>query len=82
MKISSREAHPLAESIFSRIDTNNSGYIDYSEFIVSANSLEMTATQENLGLAFDYIDEQKKGMVSIEEIQGRLGDNIPTIAYQ
>jgi calcium-dependent protein kinase len=55
----------IAESIFERIDTNRSGFIDYSEFVVAANSIEMTATEENFRLAFDFIDEDKDGFISI-----------------
>jgi Ca2+-binding EF-hand superfamily protein len=42
----------------------------------------LTATNENLGLAFDFIDEDHDGLISIEEIQGRLGDNIPRPTYE
>lgn len=55
----------MAESIFKRIDTNNSGFIDYSEFLVAASNMEMTATPENIGLAFDYMDEDKNGWLSL-----------------
>ncbi len=44
LKISKKEAASISEAIFIRIDTNKSGLIDYSQFIVATRSMEMAAT--------------------------------------
>lgn len=47
LKLKDKEAQSIAEKIFAKVDTNNSGYIDYSgkkslvniEFLVAATNL-------------------------------------------
>lgn len=39
LKVSKNEAKSIATGIFKRIDTNNSGFIDYSEFLVAAKGI-------------------------------------------
>lgn len=54
----------IAEGIFKKVDTNSSGFIDYSEFLVSASNIEMTVTEENLDIAFDFMDSDNNGYLS------------------
>ena len=44
-KCSESEALSISEKIAKKSDVNHSGYIDYSEFVVSASKLEMMATE-------------------------------------
>lgn len=45
LKIPQKEAVSMSKAIFAKIDTNNSGFIDYSEFLVSAGNIEMTVSE-------------------------------------
>lgn len=56
----------MASHIFERVDINRSGYIDYSEFLVAASTIEVVISQENLDLAFDCFDENKDGSISVK----------------
>lgn len=47
----------LAKQIFKKVDLNNSGSIDFSEFLICASNIEITVGEENLDVAFDYIDK-------------------------
>ena len=64
MGVDEKKAQGLAKQIFKKVDLNNSGAIDfsgtpisYSEFIMCASNIELTVTEDNLDIAFDYIDE-------------------------
>ena len=81
LKIKAKEADELSKAIFEKIDTNKSGFIDYSEFLVSAGNIEMTVTEENLEMAFNYMDEDGNGSLSVAEIRQKLGDNISEESY-
>lgn len=48
-----------------------------------ASNIELTVNQDNLDIAFDYIDEvkilmiqDKSGYLSVQEIRDKLGSNI------
>jgi hypothetical protein len=38
--------------------------------------LELAVSEENLDTAFNYLDEDGNGVLSIQEIRKRLGENI------
>lgn len=46
----------LAQQIFKKVDMNSSGAIDFSEFMMCAANIELTVSEDNLDIAFDYID--------------------------
>jgi Ca2+-binding EF-hand superfamily protein len=64
-----KEAINLANSVFEKVDFNKSDSIDYSEFVVSAIDLELTVTERNLDIAFDYIDSDGSGALDVKEIR-------------
>jgi len=56
------------DKIFSQIDIDNSGYIDYTEFVASAMKLQELMTDVNLKRAFDMFDQDRSGTISAKEI--------------
>ena len=82
LDLSIKEATTIAKGIFRKVDTNNSGFIDYSEFVVSAGKMELIVTEENLELAFDCLDENKNGSLSAKELRDKLGVNISEESYE
>ena len=74
--MSEKEAISLTDSVFEKVDFNLSDAIDYSEFVVSAIDIELTVTERNLDLAFDYIDSDKSGALDVSEIREKLGIDI------
>jgi calcium-dependent protein kinase len=48
------------------VDTNNSGKIDFTEFIVAATSEEKLLNMSRLESAFGYFDIDRSGFITIE----------------
>lgn len=49
--------------------------------MISASNIEMMVTEENLEMAFDCMDTDGNGSLSVQEIRERLGDNISKETY-
>lgn len=56
------------------IDTNSSGYIDLTEFIVACLKMKDVITRSHFEQAFAYFDIDHSGSISFEEIAFFLGD--------
>lgn len=56
------------EAMFQAVDTDNSGFIDYTEFVVAATNQSSITTQEKLQAAFRMFDKDGEGTISAEEI--------------
>lgn len=56
------------------IDTNSSGYIDLTEFIVAGLKLKQVFTKDHFEQAFTYFDIDRSGNISFEEIAFFLED--------
>lgn len=56
------------------IDTNSSGYIDLTEFIVAGLKLKQVFTKEHFEQAFSYFDIDHSGSISYDEIAFFLQD--------
>lgn len=64
--------------MFKAVDTDNSGYIEYQEFVTAAiNQKEMT-TNENLLAAFKMFDKDGSGVITADDIRRVLsfGDSL------
>ena len=61
--------------IIKSIDFNNSGAIEYEEFIRIAIPKEDLFTDVNLKEAFDLFDINKKGIITINDMKEVLGMN-------
>lgn len=60
-------------SIFTQIDIDGSGYIDYTEFVASAMSQEDMMSGTKLERAFGMFDNDNSGTISLKEIRQVLG---------
>lgn len=61
------------EKMFSRVDADNSGFIDYSEFVVAAMNEKELTSDAKLQAAFKMFDKDGSGVISAEEIKDVLG---------
>jgi calcium-dependent protein kinase len=61
------------EKMFKSVDIDNSGFIDYSEFVVAAMNEKNLLTNEKLQAAFRMFDKDGSGYISSEEIKEILG---------
>jgi len=57
------------EQMFRSVDTDNSGFIDYTEFVVAATNQQNLTSQEKLHAAFKMFDKDGSGIISSEEIR-------------
>ena len=55
--------------MFSKVDTDNSGEIDYSEFVVSTMNEQNLLSNNKLQIAFKMFDKDGGGSISTEEIK-------------
>jgi len=72
-KYQSRMAPGTAEQdvrqIMSKVDTNNSGFLDYSEFLHASLDQAKHLSQKNLRAAFALFDTDGNGKISCEELK-------------
>jgi len=61
-------------SMFEAVDTDNSGYIDYTEFIVAAINEKQLTSNEKLKAAFQMFDKDRSGMITPNEIKSVLSN--------
>jgi len=69
MGMTNELAEEEAERIMRKIDTNNSGNIDYSEFVNATISKQNILTKEKLEAAFKIFDKNGDGKISAEEMR-------------
>lgn len=75
-------AEDEVKKIMESVDSNNSGFIDYSEFCTACSKKEMMKKQENLMTAFKAFDLDNNGLISmneLKEILGKLSENEESI---
>ena len=63
-----KEATNEAAKIMDQFDTNNSGFIDYSEFITACLKQEDIVNENNLMRAFKMFDADSSGKINIQEL--------------
>ena len=66
---SDEEIKKEVEIIFSNIDNDQNGYLEYEEFIRAAVDKEYFLSDNFLRFAFDYFDRDKNGQISFNEIK-------------
>ena len=58
--------------MFDAVDTDKSGFIDYTEFVVASMNEKSLLTTERLTSAFKMFDKDKSGMITPSEIRAVL----------
>lgn len=61
------------DKLIHKLDQDNSGYIEYEEFLRATMDTESMLTEKNLQMAFDFFDKDGSGKLSADEIKGVLG---------
>jgi calcium-dependent protein kinase len=61
------------ECMFRSVDSDNSGFIDYSEFVVAAMNDKQLTSNDKLQAAFNMFDKDGSGVISSDEIKDVLG---------
>jgi calcium-dependent protein kinase len=54
------------------VDKNQSGHIDYHEFITATIDYDKLLNEENLKMAFELFDKNKDGRITADEIKSVL----------
>ena len=62
--------------IFSNLDRDNNGYIQYEEFIRAAIDKEAFLEEKVLKYAFNYFDVDRSGEITIDEIEKIFKDSV------
>ena len=57
------------EAMFNAVDTDKSGFIDYSEFVVAAMNEATLTSNEKMQAAFKMFDKDGSGIISADEIR-------------
>ena len=64
------------DDIWKRADSDNSGFIDYDEFIAATMSKEKHLCLEKIKSAFDILDTDNSGSLSLDEIKKGIGEDL------
>lgn len=62
------------ELIIKKIDLNQNGLIEYSEFVSAASNFHNMMTEKNLRQAFDLFDLDANGQITPRELKYVLGN--------
>ena len=70
------EAKKEVNRLMELIDTDGNGFIEYEEFLRASMDKKKLLSKKNLKIVFDYLDKNKNGKISYDEIKAVLdGDN-------
>ena len=74
------EANKTVDEIILRLDQDQDGNIDYTEFLVSCADYQKVLSHENLKIAFQMFDTDGSGTITVDEIKmtldgGQLADD-------
>lgn len=64
--------------IFSNVDNDNNGYIDYEEYIRASISKDKLLDNKNLKYVFKFFDKDGNGFISLNEIETVLFNQFPS----
>jgi Ca2+-binding EF-hand superfamily protein len=67
------KAEKEAKNIFEKLDFNNNGTIDYSEFLITHLDPSKVINEERLREVFDMFDSDQSGYITVDEIKKMLG---------
>ena len=60
------------EKLFASLDTDGDNQISYGEFLTGATDMTRLINRENLKVAFDLLDLNGDGMISVDEVAHRF----------
>ena len=60
------------EQVYSNLDQNKDGLIDYNEFVQASMDQQECLKEENLKVAFELLDKDGSGTLSIEELRAMV----------
>ncbi|CAD8185028.1 unnamed protein product [Paramecium octaurelia] len=63
------EAAEEVNCIFQQVDKNNSGSIDYTEFVVATIDRQQLLSKQRLQVTFHMFDKDKSGSITIDELK-------------
>ncbi|CAD8205468.1 unnamed protein product [Paramecium pentaurelia] len=63
------EAVEEVNRIFLQVDKNNSGSIDYTEFVIATIDRQQLLSKQRLKMTFRMLDKDKSGSISIDELK-------------
>ena len=63
------EANALVDEVLEKIDQDNDGNIDYTEFLISCSKNLKKVSKENLVIAFNMFDIDGNGKITVDEIK-------------
>lgn len=69
------DAVSAVEDVMKKIDINNNGTIDFSEFLMANLTKEETLSNDKLREAFKIFDKDGNGQITIDEFKEVLGDD-------
>jgi calcium-dependent protein kinase len=76
-KTMSREkAEEISNTVIEKLDQDNDGMIDYTEFLVSCQERQKNISLDNLEIAFKMFDADGNGEISAQEIRDVLSDGV------
>jgi len=61
------------DRLFSSVDIDGSGFIDYSEFIMATMNEKKNISEEKLQAAFKTFDKDGNGTISADEVKEVMG---------
>ncbi|CAD8110074.1 unnamed protein product [Paramecium sonneborni] len=61
------------EKVFAQVDKNNSGMIDYTEFVMATIDRQQLLSKQRLQLTFRMFDADKSGSISLDELKQIFG---------
>ena len=64
------------ETIFQQVDSDESGEIDYSEFVMATMNARNLVSEKRLEAAFRAFDKDGNGQISPEEVRSILGGGV------
>lgn len=83
-RMSKEEAEKISYEIVNRLDQDEDGNIDYTEFLASCIERQKQISLDNLEIAFNMFDIDRSGTITINEIKMILndGENQDDAIYQ